>query len=311
MRIPTVVTGGLCICLSASALAESPAELQAKGEELAKQGHFTEAIDAFKAADKVEPTATHACLIALAYTRRELWPQAEIWLAQCQVRASAKDPLPEWAPAEQDQINERLAAANVAPVELDVVPVDAGAKLTVSSFAPDEQFSPRTIHLPPGLHTIRATAPGYQDAEQQIEIKDKTPRKVVIKLEKPGSGTPLPPGPGAASTMSSQSKVPWLVIGAGGTLALVGASLHVFYYRPKYDVLNKASADNNPTAYNQALPAWRTAREVTLGVYGAAALTLGVGVILKYTVYKDHERAPAVGFVPVAGGGVMSLELSR
>ena len=311
MRLSTVVCGGLCICLSSAAVAESPAELQAKGEDLAKQGRFTEAIDAFKAADKIEPSATHACLIALAYTRRELWPQAEIWLAQCQVRATAKDPLPEWAPAEQDQINQRLAAANVAPVEIKVEPVDAGAKLTVSSFAPDEQFSPRTIHLPPGLHTIRATAPGYEPAEKQIEIKDKGAQVVVLTLHKPGDGTPLPAGPAKVV----HSNVPLYVMGAGAAIGVVGVGLHLFYYKPKLDTLTKYSKDGSmPDSgmYQNALGPWQDARNLTIGVYVGAAVTIGVGVVLKYTAFKDHEEsAPAVGFAPVPGGGMVSLGFSR
>jgi hypothetical protein len=286
-------------------------ELQAKGEDLAKQGHFTEAIDAFKQADKIEPSATHACLIALAYTRRELWPQAEVWLALCQVRANAKDPLPEWAAAEQDQINERLAAANVAPVEIHVLPVDANAKLTVSDFAPDEQFSPRTIHLAPGLHTIKATAPGYLDAEQQIEIKDKGPQTVELTLHKPGSGQPLPAGP---APVPVHSNVPLYVMGAGAGLLVIGGVLHATYYKSAYDDLNavsKGMSGENAVTYGQKLGPWQTARDVTIGVYAAGAVTLGVGIILKYTVYKDHEEAPAVAIVPTSGGGMVSLGFTR
>ena len=57
--------------VASPAHAESPADLQARGEDQARQGHYTEAIDSFKAADRLEPSAAHACLIALAYVRRE------------------------------------------------------------------------------------------------------------------------------------------------------------------------------------------------------------------------------------------------
>src|SRR4051812_16006045 len=83
---------------AAAVAAETPAELSARGEQLAKEGRFSEAITAFKAADAVEPRAKHACLIALAYTRRELWPQAEIFLDLCRTRATATDPVPDWVP---------------------------------------------------------------------------------------------------------------------------------------------------------------------------------------------------------------------
>src|SRR5690242_5920614 len=70
VRFHAIVVAGLWCALPAPVHAETPAELQAKGEQLAKDGRFSEAIDAFKAADRIERRASHACLIALAYTRR-------------------------------------------------------------------------------------------------------------------------------------------------------------------------------------------------------------------------------------------------
>lgn len=277
-------------------------ELQAKGEELAKQARFTDAIDAFKAADKLETTATHACLIALAYTRRELWPQAEIWLAMCQVRANAKDPLPDWAPAEKDQIDQRLAAANVAPITISVEPADANAKMTVSSFAPDEQFTPRTIHLPPGTHEIIITAPGYEDKHVNVDVANKDPQTVTIKLNRPGADRPGP-----------ASKVPWYVMGAGGGLAIVGAGLHLFYYKPALDKLKLYQVGapmENQALYDKYEPDWETSRTVTIAVYTAAGVTLVAGVILKLTVYKERE-APTVGIVPTRGGGMLAVGWTR
>ncbi len=45
--------------------------LVAEGEALAKAGNFSAATEKWKSADKVVPRAKHACLIGLAYTRRE------------------------------------------------------------------------------------------------------------------------------------------------------------------------------------------------------------------------------------------------
>src|SRR5688572_8864518 len=102
VRILAIVVAGL-LAASGLAAADDREELQAKGEQLAKDGRFVEAIDAFKAADLIQPRASHACLIALAYTRRELWPQAELFLSVCHHRAKGGDPLPEWVPLAEQQ----------------------------------------------------------------------------------------------------------------------------------------------------------------------------------------------------------------
>lgn len=309
MRVSAALVAGLC--LSSTAFADpTAADLQAQGEQLAKDGKYTEAIDAFKAADKLQPTAAHACLIALAYTRRELWPQAEIWLSQCQVRANPQtDPLPDYAAAEQDQINQRLAAANVAPVEIEVQPPGVGARVTVSSFAPDEQFSPRTIHLPPGIHQIIVSAPGYRDGQQLLDIKDKTPQHVVIKLLKPEQQQALPPPPPPPGPVVKPDRTPYYVLGAGGALALTGVALHLFWYRSELNTLQNDHDKGLVQQYGQDSGPYDTSREVTIGVYVGAAIVLGIGTYLK--VSQKTSESTTVGIAPTRGGGMVSLEWSR
>jgi hypothetical protein len=300
VRFTAIAVAGLSLA-SAGAFADpTPADLQAQGEDLAKQGRFSEAIDSFKAADKLQPSATHACLIALAYTRRELWPQAEVWLALCQVRATPADPLPDWAAAEQDQINERLAAANVAPVQIEVQPPDAGAKLTVSSFAPDEQFSPRTIHLPPGTHQIIARAPGYRDGTESLEIKDKSPQHVVIKLHKPDEAnvaTPLPP----AAVPASDPGKKVMIAGAVTILAGFGTWAWMGYEHGKLET-------NDPNQWKDHSTRFDIAEYSTIGLWA-----VGAGLVIYGYVQHSHhhDEAPAVGLAPMRGGGVLSLEWSR
>ena len=296
----------------AIALAEPTAdELQAQGEQLARDRHYSEAIDAFKAADRQHATATHACLIALAYTRRELWPQAEVWLSRCQERASAADPLPTWAPAQAAEIARRLDAPNVAAVTIEVRPASAAVKLTVSSFAPDEYFAPRTIHLGTGMHQIVATAPGFKTASQPIEITDNTPRHMVIELQSDAApvAAPVPVSP-APPAAARDSKLPWFVIGGGAALAVVGGVLHATYYTHAYNDLNqfaKGMPGADFDAYDSKLPAWRTARDVTIGVYVAAGAVLVTGVVLELLHRDHHERDAAVSIVPLPGGGALSL----
>lgn len=311
MRFLAIVIAGLGVLLPSIGRAdgESAESFRARGEQLAKDGRYSEAIDAFKQAERIEPRARHSCLIALAYTRRELWPQAEIFLEQCESRATPADPLPEWVPVAKQQLAERLAAVNVAPVEIKVEPAGTEVKLAVSSFAPDELFSPRTIHLPPGRHVIIATAQGYSDAQKTIEVTDRSPQTVTITMlpldDKKGVGPdgthppPLPPPP-------AKSKVPLAIMATGGGVILVGAALHLFYYKPAREDL---ATTQNLMAYNGALTdRWRTRRLVTIGVYSVGAVTLLTGLVLNYTVFKQKSESSAqVSVTPTDGGGMVSV----
>jgi len=282
---------------------------RARGEQLAKDGRYSEAIDAFKQAERIEPRARHACLIALAYTRRELWPQAEIFLDQCESRATPADPLPEWVPMAKQQLAERLAGVNVARVELEVEPAGTDVKLAVSSFAPDELFTPRAIHLPPGRHVVIATAKGYNDAQKTVEVSDKSPQTVTItmlpiedKVIGGGSGGVVTPSP-------ARSKVPLVLMATGGSLVLVGAGLHVLWYKPARDDL--ASTTDRGMYDGELTDNWSRARAVTIGVYAVGAATMLTGLVLNFTVFKRIESAPQVSVTPTAGGGMVSVGWSR
>lgn len=306
----------MCSIAPAIAFAESGEEMRARGEQLAKDGRFTEAIDAFKAAEKLEPRARHSCLIALAYTRIEYWPQAEIFLAECEARATPADPVPEWVPMAKQQLVERLASVNVAPVEIKVEPAGVDVKLAVSSFAADELFSPRTIHLRPGRQTIIATAKGYNDAQKTIEVpNDRSPQTVTITMlpvtDKSGGGTGGGGGTGVVSPAAPASKVPLVVMASGGGLVLVGAALHLFYFRPIKDDLQAASDANDQQEYNKLSPKFDTRRNVTIAVYGVGAATLVTGLILKFTVFKQKESPVQVSVTPHEGGGMVSVGWQR
>ena len=318
MRLQAIVAATV-LAGAAVARAQQPtaAQLQAEGEQDAKDGNYAAAIDKFKAADRIEERASHACLIALAYTRRNLWPQAEIFRTECHERVSASDPLPEWMPVADKQIDAAIASANVAAVTIQVEPAEASAQaeVTVSSFAPDEKFPPRTIHLPPGIHQIFATAPGYAEGHQLIEIKDgdKTPRTIVIRLHRPedvAGPSAVPAEPSATAHASGgTSRVPWILIGAGGTLAVAGGILHATVLRNAY---NRLADAKDPTAYMNADNGdYERDRKIVLGLYGAAAVTIGIGVVLKYTVFKHHDEVPAVSFIPGQGGGLVTVGWTR
>ena len=278
----------LC-AVTPSARADERADLAAKGEQLAKDGRFGEAIDVFKRADRIQQRASHACLIALAYTRREMWPQAELWLGQCHTRATPGDPLPDWVPIADNQIKERLKAANIVEVTIVVKPAGVPARVTVSSFAPDEVFAPRTIHLPLGTHVIFAKADGYPDGQATVELSSQTPQTVVIDL----AAKPVKTDPIGLPAAPREARGTTLLVG-GAVAAVAGGVTQIImgYHRSKLD-----------TDWNGHSAAFDRYRIATISLYSAGAVMLASGYIWRL---KSLSAAP----LP-EGGAVVSIGWER
>ncbi len=294
MRAHAIVLAGWCALAPAAAHAAPTAdELKAQGERLAKNGRYSEAIEAFKAADRVEPRASHACLIALAYTRRELWPQAEIYMELCHGRATPSDPEPEWVPQAEALIEERLQQVDVAPVEISTEPALPGVKLSISSFAPDETFGPRTIHLPPGHHTVLARAEGYEVERRELDITGRSLRRVVIRMWKVGE-RPVAP-----------SKLGRYLVYGGLGAGFAGAAAHVLWYRGNLDRLRQAREEYDLRTYRSVEPAYDVSRWTTVGLYALGGAAVIAGGILHLRSGGRRAEA-AVGLVPrPEGGGVV------
>jgi hypothetical protein len=201
------------------ASADPAEDLSARGEALARDGRLTDAIDAFKQADRIAPRASHACLIALAYIRRELWTQADLFLARCRERATKSDPAPDWLPLAEQQLKQATASAHLAWIDVRVEPADVHAAIAISSFALDEQFTPRRLRLPRGHHVLTATAPDRAPVRTIVEVTDDSVQRVVLRFDEPA--TPL---------------APRVLAGVGGMTLAAGLGYHVFTHEPRRNV---------------------------------------------------------------------------
>jgi hypothetical protein len=294
-----ITIAGVGLALSGTARAGSPTavELQAQGEDLAKQGRYSEAIDTFKAADRVEVRASHACLIALAYTRRELWPQAEVWLDQCQKRAHDGDAVPEWGADLAKQIQTHVDEDEVAAIQLVVTPAEAKVVITVSSFAPDETFAPRTIHLPAGHHVVIATAPGYADARRELDVVAKQPQQIVLAMTLSGNvkrATPVH----AARRGTAMLYVGGALLGAG---ALTAGWMSYEYLKLK-DAHDTVDFDQ----YRDHEGYYDVARVATIGLWIAGGALVITGALRRGTAESVH-----VSIAPTTTGGVVALGWQR
>jgi hypothetical protein len=235
--------------------ADPARRLSQRGQELARNGRLTDAIDVFKQADRLAPRARHACLIGLAYLRRELWTQAELYLERCRERATRRDPAPDWLPLAEQQLRRRSAHAQLAPIDVRVEPASVSAAIEFSSFALGEQFAPGQVRLPRGLHVLTATAPSRPSVHAVVEVTDTSARSVVLRF----TDDPAP----------RASYIPTALAALGGTTLAAGLGYHVF-------------------AHDEQRP-------LTYALYGAGGAALAGALVLRYTLYRSApERAPRV-----------------
>jgi hypothetical protein len=207
-----------------------------------------------------------------------------------------------------------LEKANVAPVDIKVDPETAGTKITVSSFAPDETFEPRTIHLAPGHHVIIATAPGFAETRFELDVPDKTPQHVVIKLAKPGekidTHPPLPPPTEPGYTLDQKLIKAGLVVAVGGVAAYGVMGFAWFKLNNIHNSGTKTEFDNS--SFNKV---YDYSRFAAIGLWVAGAGLVGTGLYLRSNQSSrahTHEDAPMVSAAPLPeGGGIVTVGWQR
>lgn len=296
----------LTLLVSATAWAEDPDRLQARGEQLAKDGQFGEAIDVFKDADSQEPTAERACLIGLAYGRRNLYGQAELFFDLCHQRVADGDKMPAWVAGVEAQFRKRLEAANLAPVTI-IVKHAKKPRIVVTAFAPDEDFAPRTIYLPPGRHVVTVTSRGKEPVEKAVVVEDSAPIDLVIDLrERKGPEAPEEQEKPEGTPSSTRGRN--AILGGAG-LIVVGAVIHGTWYRSQLLELEAAQSPPDPLRYDAHADGYRKARYVTVGLYAAGVITAIVGVVLYAN--SRREDATTVSVSSTTGGGILSVAWSR
>jgi hypothetical protein len=317
VRILAITVAGLALLVPELARADKRANLQSEGEKAAKEGRYADAIESFKQADEEDRRAAHACLISLAYTRRELWSQAQLWMGQCHARATTSDPMPDWVPQAEQLIASRLKTANVVAVAIDVTPSSQDTEVWVSSFAPDERFKPQTIYLAPGTHVIFAKVDGVTRQETiDISPSEKAPRKVVIDFtataaptgggttEQPDGSRVVQPTPASPSTPSNTLSNSLLI--GGGVVALAGVFFQVKMGSAR-DTLDKYGADSMTPDYNKykdAEPDFDRYRTLSIASYVVGAGLLVTGYFVRHT----HKSETTVSAVPLPeGGGFVSI----
>lgn len=84
--------------------------------------------------------------------------------------------------------------------------------------------------------------------------------------------------------------MPWILGGVGVALVTVGGVYQATSVRSAYNLADQAET---PAAYDAYLTDFTDKRSVSLGLYAAGAITIGIAVALRYTVYKDPPLVTA------------------
>jgi hypothetical protein len=226
-------------------------------------------------------------MIGLAYMRRELWPQAELFLALCEKRAVPGDQPPDWIDEAEHQLAAKLSAAQIPAVTIAVTPADADAHLTVSTFAPDEVFAPQTVHLVPGKNVLEVTAPGFRPQQREITVHPGEPVTIRFDLEKAAAAAPPPPHKVPAS--SGGSTIPWIVMGIG--VALTGAAV-VFDVTEVQPARDRLAGAQSPSAWDAYRDDFEGKRTGTIGLLVGGATMIALGAVLRISVFR--ETSPQV-----------------
>ena len=255
----------LATTLATGAAIAAPADdAVARGEQLARDGQYADAIAAFKEADTLAPSGLHACLIGLAYLRLERWSQAELFFGECR-RRTPSQALPSWLVLAERDLDEHVG--RLARIDVRVLGI-AGARFGISSFPADEQFAPQVVHLPAGRHVITAVAPKHARVQETSAIDAATSHPNALRFD---------------DDAPSRSPAPRIPGGAGAALLVAGGLYHWFALTPARDALVRASDPMHPDAmaYDRASGTFDRRRALTLGLYGAGALAAIAGDALR------------------------------
>lgn len=84
--------------------------------------------------------------------------------------------------------------------------------------------------------------------------------------------------------------VPWIIGGIGFALVATGGIYHATAVRSAYD---RTGGAESRVAYDAYLADFTGKRNAALGLYATGTLTIGVAIVLRYTVFKDPPLVTA------------------
>jgi tetratricopeptide (TPR) repeat protein len=276
----------------------------ASGMEAFQQGRFRAAVEYFKEADRLAPSARLSFNIALTYERMGDAPNA---------LAAYRDYLRRAPHAE----NARETSVRISELELElqksgvqqlsVLSTPTGATVLVDDIS--RGVTPWTGEMPPGAHRLTLRSRGYDDLHQDFDLSPRHSVDLAYQLHLTEPHIPPPTGSLALATPSPEPApgVEWWTWAAfGGSAALLLGSGAFELSRRHLESDLKGSTEpqvDSKGTYDQMTSRKTTAR-VLLGS-GAALGVLG-GVSLYLDLTRKASNGTTLGLA-CAGGDCQAV----
>ncbi len=269
---------------AAPALGEAAArQLYASGETKFKVADYAGALGDFQAVDVSKPTPQTARYLGICEDKLGYYPEA---VAAYERFLGA---IPPKMQREGDEIKKRVDEIRAMPGHLRVNSNPPGAGVTVDGKAPPLS-APVDVDLPPGPHTLHATAEGHEAVDQAVSVGFASKQEVTMQLPEKA----VPPPPVVVAPVASpppppppppppRSKIPAIVTGGLAVAAAgVGVAFGVITLNDKNNFNKTPLESTAETGQNHALVA-----DMAFGV----AITLGVTSLVLLLTPADQGSA--------------------
>jgi hypothetical protein len=269
-------------------------KLFGEAKEKFEKGDYAGALPLYEQADELVPGARPKYQAAVCLDKTGQVVDAVAWYQ----KFLDGNPDADKYKAEIPDAKARIDALKATPAKVVIAtdpPGVQGLKLTVDGAAqPGAELS-----VPPGKHTIVATATGYDSATQPVEVTFAEKKDLTIKLAKSAAPVvaaappPAPPPPAAKPVPATsaaaaapppaakprRSRIPaYVTLGLAGAGAVVGTVFGVQALSAKSDFNKSPTSDLADKADRNALISDMSfAVALTFGVTGAVLLLSGGG----------------------------------
>ena len=200
-----------------------------RGDAAYADGRLAEALEAYRAADRVMRVPTTAYAVGRVEVTLGHLVEADDALLRA-VRYPVAD-------AEPEAFSEARAAAaslvrelepRLPEVEIAVSPSTARSEVTVDGAAVLVAGSVAVLRLDPGAHVLRVAAPGYGSAEQRFSVADFDRKRISVELPR-------------ILRLADVPTATWVAAGTAGVAALAGVIAGALSAADASDVLARCT----------------------------------------------------------------------